>query len=346
MKVLSQQSRIQGVLVHSGQHYSDQMSRVFFEQLSIPQPHIDLGVGSHLPARQVGEIMIRFQSVLEAEAPELVIVVGDVNTTLACALTAVKMDIPIAHVEAGLRSFDRSMPEEINRILTDAAADFLFTTEGSAGENLLREGISKEKIFFVGNTMIDTLIASWPRIACSKILQDLHLEKSNYIVMTLHRPSNVDHEVQLKAIFSALKVMSESFPIIFPAHPRTQKQVQAFGIRPGDLGHLRMIPPLGYIDFLHLVSHSRGVITDSGGIQEETTYLGIPCLTLRQSTERPVTVTHGTNRVIGDNPQVIERHVKEVMNELPREKGVIPLWDGKAAERIIKVLSSKLKVLS
>lgn len=308
------------VLVHTGQHYDDEMSQVFFDDLEIPQPSVYLGVGSGSHAEQTARIMLAFEPVLLEQKPDLVLVVGDVNSTLACALVAAKLCISVVHVEAGLRSFDRTMPEEINRVLTDQIADFLFTTEKSANENLAHEGIPREKIYFVGNTMIDTLLQ----------------HRKQYALLTLHRPSNVDIPEVLTGILDALAEIQVHLPVIFPAHPRTMKQIRKFGLEDklAAMPNLRVMGPLGYLEFLGLMTNARLVLTDSGGIQEETTVLGIPCLTLRENTERPVTVTRGTNEVVGRDPQQI---VAKAIAAL-----CIPeLWDGHAAERIVDILKEK-----
>ncbi|MGE5343234.1 MAG: non-hydrolyzing UDP-N-acetylglucosamine 2-epimerase [Candidatus Omnitrophota bacterium] len=339
---LNQHGEITPLLVHTGQHYTPEMSDIFFNQLGIPEPDMNLDVGSGSHAVQTAEIMIRFETVLLDVKPELVLVVGDVNSTLACALTAVKMKINVAHVEAGLRSFDRDMPEEINRILTDAISDFLFITEPSAEKNLLNEGIPREKIFFVGNTMIDTLIAHREKAEASHILDSLKLKERKYALVTLHRPSNVDHKEDLSGIWNALRDISTVLPIVFPAHPRTVKQMNAFDLTMTDTDRFRVVPPLGYHDFLKLMTHARCVLTDSGGIQEETSILGVPCLTLRKNTERPVTVDMGTNRIVGTDPDMIREAFMEIYHRNELKKTPIPLWDGKAAERIVSLLIDAL----
>ena len=408
---------IQHLLVHTGQHYDSTMSEAFFKDLELPKPDIYLGVGSASHAVQTAEIMKRFEPVLIEHQPDVVILVGDVNSTVACALVASKIVYPnnsltpslinrkvkrpfIAHVEAGLRSFDRTMPEEINRILTDAISDFLFTTEESANENLKHEGISKEKVFFVGNTMIDTLLKHKQIAQRSDILQRLSLSIRNpqsaicnsvvpYAVLTLHRPSNVDGREAFQNILEALLEVSKHIPIIFPAHPRTINRIKEFNFekyfkflssdshqqktidyqlstynkQPVSLVHhssltthnskIYCIDPLGYLDFLCLMKNAKLVLTDSGGIQEETTILGIPCITLRENTERPITVTQGTNVIVGtDKKKIVEESFKklnlinlpnnqttqlrnDLMTQLPKSP---PLWDGKAGQRIIQIL--------
>jgi len=333
------------LLVHTGQHYDYEMSQVFFQDLELPKPDIYLGVGSGTHAEQTGRVMIEFEKVLLKEKPDPVIVVGDVNSTLAAALAAVKLHISVAHVEAGLRSFDRTMPEEINRLLTDAISDYLFTPSPDADENLRREGIPEQKIFFVGNIMVDSLLNNKPKAEKSDILERLGLATSHqspvkpYALLTLHRPSNVDDKQSLTRIIAALEQITERIPVVFPAHPRTQKKLKEFNL------HLKsnvlIIPPLGYLDFLNLEMNSRFVMTDSGGMQEETTVLNIPCLTLRDTTERPITITQGTNILVWNDTS---RIVEEAFNILDgrAKKGRCPeLWDGKAAERIVMVIKTQ-----
>ena len=338
-------NRIDHKILHTGQHYDDDMSRVFFQDLGMPEPDIYLGVGSGTHAEQTGKIMIAFEKTCFEEKPDLVIVVGDVNSTVACALVASKLWIPVAHIEAGLRSFDRTMPEEINRILTDQISDFLFTTCEDANANLKNEGISDNKIHFVGNVMIDTLLRFIEVSSKSDILERLSLKENKstkkYAVLTLHRPSNVDDAETLKGIFGALERLSEEIPIIFPAHPRTNNIIKDCGL--GDSiadmkTRISIIKPLGYLDFLRLMSKATMVLTDSGGIQEETTVLGIPCLTLRHNTERPVTVKEGTNTVVGNSPEKIIQAGLEVLEKGTQRKRIPKFWDGKAADRIVKTI--------
>lgn len=338
---MNRSPEIEPVLLHTGQHYDDNLSRVFFDELGIPEPDIYLGVGSGSHAEQTARIMLAFEPVLREQQPDLVLVVGDVNSTLACTLTAVKMHIPVAHVEAGLRSFDRTMPEEINRIVTDGLAEWLFTTERSAGENLLREGRPGDKIHFVGNVMIDTLLRHRERALRTPALERFDVAPGEYVLVTLHRPRNVDDGANLAAIVDALGQVRERLPMVFPVHPRTRNRLKEFGLlgRATELLGAGLCEPLGYLEFLHLMARAQVVLTDSGGIQEETTILGAPCLTLRPATERPVTVAVGTNRIIGSAPERIVPEIERILaGDVPR--GTAPeLWDGKAAERIIAVLA-------
>ncbi|MFQ6109813.1 MAG: non-hydrolyzing UDP-N-acetylglucosamine 2-epimerase [Candidatus Aminicenantales bacterium] len=344
------------ILVHTGQHYDIEMSDAFFNDLGLRKPDIHLGVGSGTHGEQTGKIMIRFEKVCAEQRPDLVIVVGDVNSTIACALVASKLHIPAAHVEAGLRSFDRTMPEEINRVLTDQVCDYLFTTCEDANQNLINEGIERERIHFVGNTMIDTLIRHIELARKSTILERLDLKDDRrtkkYAAVTLHRPSNVDHPDILRGILKALNALAEEIPVILPAHPRTTKQMKRFNLQ-GMVNHrervstsgskarhrkILVLPPLGYLDFLSLMSNATLVLTDSGGIQEETTILGIPCLTLRKNTERPITVTEGTNTVVGSDPEKILSTALKALKQKAGKKKRPKYWDGKAAQRIVRIL--------
>jgi len=401
-RIQSTDNPIKYILVHTGQHYDEEMSKLFFDNLSIPAPDIDLEVGSASHAVQTAEIMKKFEKICLGENPTYVLVVGDVNSTIACALVASKLGIKIIHVEAGLRSFDRSMPEEINRVLTDAISDLLFTTEESANRNLRAEGISEQKIHFVGNVMIDTLLKHKKKAEQSDILERLVLIKNQpgspiksitsnnsttqinpvnlvtpYAVLTLHRPSNVDDEQSFKDIIEALTEISKKIQVIFPAHPRTLNRINEFGleeyfnwklynsinsnnsrseINPKDpnmsknrANCISLIPPLGYLDFVHLMANAKLVLTDSGGIQEETTILGIPCVTIRENTERPITITHGTNVVAGVKKEniikaalsqlaVANAYSKQIKPTKPTKPNIPLLWDGKAAERIVDIL--------
>lgn len=332
-----QPAEISQVLVHTGQHYDEAMSASFFRDLQMPPPDINLEIGSGTHAEQTAKVMLAFEPVLIEQKPDWVVVVGDVNSTLACALVAAKLNVKVAHVEAGLRSFDRTMPEEINRLLTDQLADLLLTPSADADANLLKEGIAEDKIVRVGNVMIDTLFAQLERAENSAILEQLSLQPRSFAVLTLHRPSNVDDAATLRKIFSAIEKIAVRLPIIFPAHPRTQARLAEFGITPPP--QVRIIQPLGYRDFLKLWSKARLALTDSGGLQEETTALGIPCLTLRENTERPITVEQGTNRVVGREPSRIIAAALEVLSADQNQPTRIPdLWDGHAAERIVEAL--------
>jgi UDP-N-acetylglucosamine 2-epimerase (non-hydrolysing) len=323
-------------IVHTGQHYDAAMSDAFFVDLGMPQPDVHLGVGSGSHAVQTAKIMMEFEPVVIRRKPDWVLVVGDVNSTIACALVCSKLGVKVAHVEAGLRSGDRTMPEEINRILTDAISDLLFTTSQDADENLQREGISKNKVRFVGNVMIDSLMDHLKLAERSSIREDLGVSAGEYAVLTLHRPSNVDTIETFSGILSALLEVSARVPIVFPVHPRTRAKIDEFGY--GELirnSAIRLIDPLGYLDFMRLYSGAKIVLTDSGGLQEETTVLGIPCLTLRNNTERPVTVELGTNELVGVDPQKIVTAAEKILTrdeEAPHS--IPPLWDGKAAGRI------------
>lgn len=326
-------------LVHTDQHYDDKLSRVFFDELGLPKPDVHLGVGSKSHTQQTAEIMLRFEKVLQEEAPSLVVVYGDVNSTVACALVCAKMGVPVAHVEAGLRSFDRTMPEEINRLVTDAISTYLFTTEPSADRNLAHEGVPPERVFFVGNVMVDTLMRFRTKAMASNILNDLGLHPQGYAVLTLHRPSNVDDNETLRGVLDTLSAIAKKLPVVFPCHPRTQARIASSQLV---CDGVRLLDPLGYLDFLCLTSQARIVITDSGGIQEETTVLGIPCLTLRDNTERPVTIEQGTNVLVGNNRERILTAAAKVLNGGSHEGRVPELWDGRAAVRIAEVLVKKL----
>jgi UDP-N-acetylglucosamine 2-epimerase (non-hydrolysing) len=330
-------SEITQTLVHTGQHYDDSMSGSFFRDLGMPAPDIYLDTRGGTHADQTARVMLAFEPVLAEQKPDWVVVVGDVNSTLACALVASKLCIRVAHVEAGLRSFDRTMPEEINRLLTDQLSDLLLTPSPDADENLLREGIDPLRIARVGNVMIDTLFMQLERARSSTILDDLGLNAREFAVITLHRPSNVDDPESLGRLFFALGEIGRVLKIIFPAHPRTQSRMLEFGIRPPQ--GVVMIEPLGYLDFLKLWSSSRMVLTDSGGLQEETTALGIPCLTLRENTERPITISQGTNRLVGCNPdRIITAAGSVLINDCGGTSRIPDLWDGQTAKRIVNAL--------
>lgn len=326
-------------LVHTGQHYDENMSRAFFDDLHLPRPDVNLEVGSASHAVQTALIMQRFEPVVLRERPDAILVVGDVNSTVACALVAVKLGVPTLHVEAGLRSFDRSMPEEINRLLTDAISELLFVTEPSGVANLEREGIPPSRIHLVGNVMIDTLRAHQTLAERSPILQRLGLTARGYAVLTLHRPATVDHPEVLAGVCTALEEIQRAMPLVFPVHPRTRGQLERSGLLPRlqRWPNLRLTEPLGYLDFLKLMSAAAVVLTDSGGIQEETTVLGVPCLTLRENTERPITIEQGTNQLVGMNPDSILAGLRAVRAGAVR--GRIPdLWDGQAAGRIADII--------
>jgi len=334
---------IEHLLVHTGQHYDEKMSKSFFVDLGMPKPDIDLGVGSGSHAEQTAAVMVKFEQVCLKEKPDLVIVVGDVNSTMACTITAKKLGIRVAHVEAGLRSGDMGMPEEINRLCTDVLCDYLFTTDPGADANLLAEGVAEEKIIFVGNVMIDTLLHH--KVMAGKLTTGLEmgLEAGNYAMLTLHRPSNVDDKEILTGIFEALAEIAEQLPIVFPIHPRTRKMMDEFGLshylEPRDDGKgIIVTEPLGYLEFLHLNMNARMVLTDSGGLQEETTVLGVPCITLRHNTERPITIEQGTNVLIGNDKNRILAAANNVLEGRVITGRVPEKWDGKTAERIVEWL--------
>ena len=337
MWAIQRRSGIEAFLVHTGQHYDQKMSELFFEQLRIPRPDVDLGVGSGSHAQQTAEVMKRIEPVIIEQRPDLLVVVGDVNSTIAAALTAVKLGVPVAHVEAGLRSFDRSMPEEINRILTDAISRWLFVSEPSGLANLRSEGVAEDRMFFVGNVMIDTLLATRDRFEQSLVLREMQLADRGYVLVTLHRPANVDDPAVLAGMMGVLEELQCDLPVVFPVHPRTRKAIDGRSVAPD----LRLTDPLGYLDFMQLVSHARLVLTDSGGIQEETTVLGVPCLTLRNNTERPATVDQGTNILVGQDPVRILAAAREVLaSAAPKAARVPDLWDGRTASRILDVLGA------
>jgi UDP-N-acetylglucosamine 2-epimerase (non-hydrolysing) len=321
------------VLVHTGQHYDVNMSDIFFQQLGIPHPDYNLEVGSGSHAQQTAQIMTRFEPVVQEERPACVLVYGDVNSTVAAVLDCAKLMIPTAHIEAGLRSFDRTMPEEINRLVTDQLADLLFTPSPDGNEHLLREGVRPEAIHLVGNVMIDTLITMLPYL-------EQHPQKPDgpYALVTLHRPSNVDDPVMLQAIVKALGKIAERLTVIFPVHPRTRKRMEDRGITPGETSNIQVMAPVGYLEFLALQKDARLVVTDSGGIQEETTYLRVPCLTLRENTERPITVTVGSNTLIGQDTNRLIEEVDRVLSSAVVKGSIPELWDGKAAQRIAQIL--------
>ncbi len=365
-------------LVHTGQHYDDEMSKIFFKDLEIPEPDIHLGVGSGTHSQQTAKVMIEFEKVLLREKPDLVMVVGDVNSTLAAALAAAKLHIRIAHVEAGLRSYDRRMPEELNRVVVDVLSDYCFTPSADADENLKKEGIPKERVFLVGDVMIDTLLQFKVKSLKLKVLKRLNLRKGKYALLTLHRPSNVDNKENFLKILRTLKEISKRITIVFPAHPRTKKNIKRFrlnkffkvitltlpnpshqgrgerqfipptsgeGKREGEISTgILLIEPLGYLDFLKLMMNSKFVMTDSGGIQEEITVLNIPCLTLRDTTERPITIKDGTNTLVGNNTKKIIEEAERILDGKSKNGTYPKLWDGKASERIISILANETQI--
>lgn len=324
-------------LIHTGQHYDKKMSEDFFEQLGIPEPDVNLDARSGSQAEQTGRIMIGYESLLANKPADLCLVVGDVNSTMACSIVAKKQGMKVAHIEAGIRSHDLSMPEEINRMVTDSITDYFFTTSKVANNNLKKAGIPEDQIFFVGNTMIDTLLKNQPRFIPPAVWDEAKLESGNYAVMTMHRPANVDEEQKLKAFMEAILANVGSMPVVFPVHPRTAKILGRLGLK---TPNLHMIGPLPYLEFNYLVKHSKVVLTDSGGITEETTVMGIPCLTLRDNTERPETITEGTNELVGTNPENIGPALQKIISG-SWKKGAIPeKWDGKTGSRIAKILAS------
>ncbi len=329
------QDKVKHLICHTGQHYDEKMSKVFFDELELPKPHFYLGVGGGSHAEQTAKIMIEFEKILLIEKPDVVLVVGDVNSTIACSLTAKKLNIKVIHVEAGLRSFDMEMPEEINRILTDRISDYLFVTEQSGLDNLKSEGVPSEKVFFTGNVMIDSLVNYQDKINKSQILEFLQLERNRFVLATLHRPSNVDTEESLIGLINFLNKIAELRKVIFPIHPRTKNNIEKFGLIERLNSQIILTEPIGYIDFQSLVQNSELIVTDSGGIQEESTFLGVQCITLRKTTERPITVDLGTNQLIGTDLIKAEKACLEVLNGKLKKGTIPPFWDGKAAERIV-----------
>ncbi len=336
--IRNQTNSIKHLICHTGQHYDEKMSKVFFEDLELPVPDFYLGVGSGSHAEQTAKVMIEFEKVLIEQKPDLVIVVGDVNSTIACSLTAKKLHIKVAHVEAGLRSFDEKMPEEINRILTDRISDYLFVTEQSGLDNLTDEGVDDSRVYFVGNTMIDSLAYYKGKIENSKILDELKATRGEYILVTLHRPSNVDTKESLTELIKFLNQIAEHKKVVFPIHPRTKNNMEKFSVIESLSHSVLLTDPIGYIDFQRLVRDTAVVITDSGGIQEETTYLGVQCITLRTSTERPSTIDVGTNQLIGLDLEKAKHAAEEILKGNKKIGKIPDKWDGKAAERIIEVL--------
>ena len=324
-------------LVHTGQHYDRNMSGSFFDDLGIPEPHINLNAGSGTQAEQTAGIMLGYEKVLTEKKSDLCIVVGDVTSTMACAIVAKKMLVPVAHIEGGIRSGDMTMPEEINRIVTDSITDYFFTTSETANENLRKTGVTDERIFFVGNTMIDTLLASRPRFRKPVIWDELRLKERKYVVLTLHRPNNVDDPANLKHLLDEIIKGASGMPVVFPVHPRTRKVMQGIDLADGSVLH--MADPMGYLEFNYLVERALVVITDSGGITEETTVMSVPCMTLRNSTERPETVTMGTNELLGTNPDAIAPAMQTLLSGQWKKGNIPPLWDGHTAERIIDIIA-------
>ena len=340
-----QKENINFKLIHTGQHYDYNMSKIFFDDLEIPEPDIYLGIGSGTHAVQTARIMIEFEKKLVKEKPLLVVVVGDVNSTIACALVAQKLHVKVAHIEAGLRSFDMKMPEEVNRLLTDQISDFLFTTEKSAFINLKREGINPDKMFFVGNIMIDTLIMNLEKAKKLNMLDKYNLIRNEYALITLHRPSNVDTKENLEKILEILKILSERVKIFFPIHPRTKKNLEKFDLEK-KIRNLNIIlsDPIGYLEFLNLTMNSKLILTDSGGIQEEASYLKIPILTAREGTERPITVDEGTNVIIGNDLVKAKKYIDEICSNKYKQGKNIEKWDGQTAKRIVRIIKERLKI--
>ena len=326
-------------LIHTGQHYDEKMSKFFFDDLEMPKPDEYLSVGSGSHGVQTAKIMQRYEAVLLSDLPDLVIVAGDVNSTVACAIDAVKLHIPVAHLEAGLRSFDRNMPEEINRILTDSISDYLLTPSLDGNLHLKNEGIAEEKIFFVGNIMIDSLMNYRDKAKKSQIMKTLNVTENNFALITLHRPSNVDSVEGFRTILEAFKKIGEEIDLVFPIHPRSKKNIEKFGLNEllEKNNNLKLIEPIGYYDFMNLQMNAKFILTDSGGIQEESTFFGIPCLTLRPNTERPITITEGTNQLVKLETEDIVQKAKSILNGEHKEGKIPEFWDGKTAERIVEI---------
>jgi len=341
MDALTGASGIRQILVNTGQHYDEAMSKSFLRELQLPTPDRNLEVGSASHAVQTAKVMIGFEQVCLEDRPDLVVVAGDVNSTMAASLVAAKLMIPIAHLEAGLRSYDRAMPEEINRIVTDCLADLLLTPSTDGDENLIKEGVPREKIHFVGNIMIDTLMRHLPMATLDRIRDRVPVTDKGYAVLTLHRPSNVDDPAILRRILEAIAYVAQKMPVVFPVHPRTRQRLAAFGVD-GLLTNVILTEPMGYIDFLSLSSHARIILSDSGGLQEESTALGIPCLTLRENTERPVTITHGTNQLVGTQTAAIVAGFDTAMAREHEPQRRPPLWDGQTAGRVATILQKFL----
>jgi len=344
-RAFSAHPKIESKILHTGQHYDAKMSDIFFNQLGMPEPHYYLGIGGGSHAWTTANIMLKFEEILKEDRPDLVLVVGDVNSTVSCTLVAIKMGIPVAHVEAGLRSGDRTMPEELNRLMTDSVANFLFVTEQSGMIHLAKEGVPDEKIFFVGNVMIDSLVHFRAKATESKILEEVKVAPKDYILMTMHRPHNVDNEKGLKDILQIIKDATRHKPVVFAIHPRTTNNMKKFGLYEEleNIEGLTLLGPQGYLEFLKLMDNAALIITDSGGIQEETTYLQVPCMTFRDTTERPITVDLGTNFLMKDlNPTTVRLQMEDILSGNAKEGVIPPLWDGKTSERIANILTDKL----
>jgi UDP-N-acetylglucosamine 2-epimerase (non-hydrolysing) len=335
VQALRKRSSVRQTVVHSGQHFDPNMSAIFFEQLGVPAPDVNLEVGSGTHTSQTAQIMSRLEPMLLQSKPDLVLVYGDVNTTLAAAVVCAKLLIDLGHIESGLRSFDRTMPEEINRIVTDQLATLLFTPSIDANQNLEREGVAKERIHLVGNIMIDTLVRLLPHARFPQLAD----KPERYALVTLHRPSNVDEGSRLEDVLRALLKLSRHLPVLFPVHPRTRQRITSFALNSMINGQLRLLKPLGYLEFLALQRYATVVVTDSGGIQEETTYLGVPCLTLRENTERPITVTIGTNTLIGHDMSALQSQVEAIAEGRGKRGSIPPLWDGRTGERIAALIA-------
>ncbi|GLR18876.1 non-hydrolyzing UDP-N-acetylglucosamine 2-epimerase [Portibacter lacus] len=332
----SANEKIEYRLIHTGQHYDKKMSEDFFDQLNIPKPNLNLGVGSGTQAEQTGKIMLRYEEAIKAWKPQLCIVVGDVTSTMACSITAKKEGVKVAHVEGGIRSGDESMPEEINRMVTDSITDYFFTTSSVANENLKNLGHHNDKVFFAGNTMIDSLYANLERLIKPSLFDENQLKNKDYLVMTLHRPSNVDAMQSLEHLLSLINNNVDGKKVVFPMHPRTKKMYDQLGM---NFENLLITGPMSYLEFIYMIKNALGVITDSGGITEETTVLGVPCMTLRNSTERPETVTQGTNEIVGTNPDNILPFLEKLLLGQWKKGSIPELWDGKTADRIVKIIS-------
>jgi len=343
-KLMLKHGSLQPLLLHTGQHYDAKMSKVFFDDLQLPQPDVYLGVGSGTHAVQTAQVMLKVEQVMLEHKPDLVVVVGDVNSTLAASIVAAKLWIPVAHVEAGLRSFDREMPEEINRILTDTLAELLFVTEKSGEVNLLKEGIAPERIHLVGNVMIDSLLEHREKARASTILQRLEAATKEFALITLHRPSNVDTPKNLGQLLDAFEVIQRQIKLLFPIHPRTLKMLDEFGLksRIERMKNLLLLEPIGYLDFLKLMDNAAFILTDSGGIQEESTVLNVPCLTLRENTERPITIEQGSNILVGTDADRIIHESLSILSGHGKHSRIPPLWDGQAAERIVRIIEDKI----